>query len=393
MLNGKSRLCKWIQTNIVRVSEWYRPTKAERDLYRRKFMPRSTEYAELVHSNPGYALRMILGGKMYRMTHHEFASHDDTVSGPTQERKPSIFDHAEFTYKVDFPKRRLKTLYGKDWVTIPFLSDEVVIVLDELKLSGRHEETLSCIDSSPANLREQNQEKSYAKRKARHKRRSNTDTTESTVKLNKILLNGAAAGDTKLVAKSIRKGANVNARDEVNGTALHAAAHGQHHEVVSLLLAKGADCDIKLKSGRTALHVAAFNGYTGIAGSLLEKGADVNAVDSEYGSVLRAATFLSHMSMLKLLLEKSANVEAEGRDAFKNALLLGDSQMLELLIEKGIDIQEVGPDALMRAVSLGHTDTVRLLLEKGAQVNKKVREKARILGLDEIRQLFQESDR
>ena len=63
-------------------------------------------------------------------------------------------------------------------------------------------------------------------------------------------------GDAKEAADLLASGADVNAREDRQGTALHLAAQNNHLEVVLLLLEQNADVNIANRSGQTPLHVA-----------------------------------------------------------------------------------------------------------------------------------------
>lgn len=66
----------------------------------------------------------------------------------------------------------------------------------------------------------------------------------------------ALVGDTHAVQLLLEKGANVNARNQDGGTALHAAAFLGRSDIVDLLLAKGADLQVKNNDGSTPIASA-----------------------------------------------------------------------------------------------------------------------------------------
>ena len=76
-------------------------------------------------------------------------------------------------------------------------------------------------------------------------------------------LHGAArAGDVEKLKKQISSGANVNARDEGNRTALHWAAHEGQLACLTVLLDAGADVHATNKNNNTPLHLASSWGNT-----------------------------------------------------------------------------------------------------------------------------------
>ena len=71
----------------------------------------------------------------------------------------------------------------------------------------------------------------------------------------------------------LMRGANINARDNVGGTALmDASAYGETG-IASALLDKGASIDARNRDGYTALMWAANNGQIVVAKLLIDKGA------------------------------------------------------------------------------------------------------------------------
>jgi len=83
------------------------------------------------------------------------------------------------------------------------------------------------------------------------------------------------------VRELLEQGADVNARDDIGRTPLHATTSWCFVDVARLLIEHGADVNAKDKEGRTPLHVAVLWRAVEIVKLLLEQGADVNAKDKE----------------------------------------------------------------------------------------------------------------
>jgi uncharacterized protein len=81
-------------------------------------------------------------------------------------------------------------------------------------------------------------------------------------------------GDVDAVREHLARGADTNARDRYDQTALMLAAHGGHLAVVETLLAHGADTDVTAKYGLSALMLSIVAGHADIARLLARAGAD-----------------------------------------------------------------------------------------------------------------------
>ena len=84
------------------------------------------------------------------------------------------------------------------------------------------------------------------------------------------LIEAIKKGSAAIVHAFLAKGADVNARDEHGGSALHWAAARGKTEIVSLLVQSGADVKALDSQGQTALDVARKRGRAEIA-VLLER--------------------------------------------------------------------------------------------------------------------------
>lgn len=80
---------------------------------------------------------------------------------------------------------------------------------------------------------------------------------------------------------------------------------------MQLLLDRGAKVNVVGGSFHTALHAAAHQGHENIVNMLLEAEADVGIVGGKYGSALDAATLNGHVNVV----ERLRNAEREREEA------------------------------------------------------------------------------
>ena len=200
------------------------------------------------------------------------------------------------------------------------------------------------------------------------------------------LMYAAAYGSVDAVKALIDAGADVNAKNAFDATALMWAVNDI--EKVRLLLAKGADVNAKSKMGRSPLLMAASDDRGApVVKLLLAKGAQVDARDSiETTALIQAA----NREIAQLLIAKDASVNAKNKGGFTplmSAAGLGDTEWVKMLLAKGADVNAVstpsfggvknGPIALgsftplLLAVAYGAPDLVKVLIDAGADVNAK----------------------
>ena len=105
-------------------------------------------------------------------------------------------------------------------------------------------------------------------------------------------------------------GADIDARDIHNATALHWPSQEGHVEVVQLLLEHGATLNVQNTHNKdTALHLASLTGRLEVARLLLDHGADVH-VRNIYGlTPFLVATEKKHDDVAQLLLDRGAESE------------------------------------------------------------------------------------
>jgi ankyrin repeat protein len=185
----------------------------------------------------------------------------------------------------------------------------------------------------------------------------------------------ASEGDSAAVQAFLEQGADVNARDQWERTALYYAAEKGHKEVVELLLEHGADVNARDQGGRTALQHPAEKGYEEVVELLLEHGADVNACGDWGWTPLHSAVNNGHDEIVELLIAKGANVnprDGDVRTPLHYAVEKGHTDIVELLITGGANVNardRASRTPLHYAAEKGHKKIVELLLAHEADVN------------------------
>jgi ankyrin repeat protein len=213
--------------------------------------------------------------------------------------------------------------------------------------------------------------------------------------------------DTGAVKSLLQKGADPNARNDANATALMWATDDAAK--TRLLLDHGADPNARSDMGRTALIIATKrNGSADVVKLLLDHGANPSAQASGlFGpeTPLAEAMYAGDETVFRMLLDKGADRKAAGPvalafafrarcekcvadlmqgagpdvltpAAFFVAPPLGPAFATKALVERGVDANAKGPDGLSlitiaSAAESFPLDTLRALIEKGADINVK----------------------
>src|ERR1035437_10604970 len=115
-----------------------------------------------------------------------------------------------------------------------------------------------------------------------------------------LLMHAAAFGSSEAVKLLLESGAQVNAKNGLEATALILGAGNA--EKARMLVENGADVNAHSKLGRTPLMVAAScGGCSATVKLLLDKGADPKAADKQGNTALNEAAWADNSASVKLL--------------------------------------------------------------------------------------------
>ena len=160
--------------------------------------------------------------------------------------------------------------------------------------------------------------------------------------------------------------------------ALRQAVSEEDLEAVKRLIKKGADVNAKNENGKTPLNIAVVLGYVEIAQLLIKKGADVNAKDIYGRTPLHNAVMDKRIDLMKLLLDSGADINAKDNDLeftpLHRAVIYGPLEIAQLLIEEGADVNAkdiYGRTPLNRAAEKDDLEAARLLIAEGAEIDAK----------------------
>jgi ankyrin repeat protein len=197
--------------------------------------------------------------------------------------------------------------------------------------------------------------------------------------LDDLLIETSSTGNTGMAEVLIKRGANVNARDKNNNSALFLAfafgrlAQGRPKDMIKLLIDNGADINsIEDSTGTTlAIKASAHLGRLEEFKEYLDRKPNLNAINDKGDTVLSVALWTKQMDKVDLLIEKGVNIDMKnsyGRTALMEMAMHGNLEGAKFLIEKQADIHvkdDRGRTALRLAAISGHQEIAALLLSHG----------------------------
>ncbi|GAA2893811.1 ankyrin repeat domain-containing protein [Microbacterium esteraromaticum] len=157
-------------------------------------------------------------------------------------------------------------------------------------------------------------------------------------------LASAAAGDLEGVKAALAEGADTNAVDREEATAILLAARGGHLDVVRALIAEGVDIDAQDQTCSNPFLFGCINDQLELVKIMAEAGADLKRLTRMGGNGLTPAAEKGHLEVVRYLLENTRiNVNLTnnlGWTALIETIILGDGgpvrqQIVELLLAHG----------------------------------------------------------
>lgn len=160
--------------------------------------------------------------------------------------------------------------------------------------------------------------------------------------INQELIDAACKNNIDRVKELIESGASVNAKNILGGYAsLHYAAINSNKNLAELLISNGADVDARDNYNATALLLATQYGFEDIAQLLINKDADINTKDKDGYAPLHVAAVKGNKDITELLINNGADISPKistvGYTPLCLAIKENNKVMVELLLEAGAD--------------------------------------------------------
>lgn len=188
---------------------------------------------------------------------------------------------------------------------------------------------------------------------------------------------GVAAIRTQgeMVGFLIEQGADVNRRDRKADCPLSFAVYGRDEAIIQQMLDAGADLYFRNPQGETLLHIACQRGVPEFTKHLLENGAEIDAQAQGGGTPVGYAAMGGHAEIVQLLLDRGADPNTTPPGEISPLIFTSWRNQVEcarILLENGAKVDHPGfhnSTALINAAERSSAEMVALLVEHGAAVN------------------------
>jgi ankyrin repeat protein len=191
------------------------------------------------------------------------------------------------------------------------------------------------------------------------------------------LMRAAAAGQYLIVKMLLDRGADVNAVNIDNETALIMAAQKGDYRSIEALLGSGAieKADLKAEEGKSALMQAASRGYAEAVKMMLKKGVKPDVRNQKQQTALTLAVNNNHIEATSALVKGGADVNVKNRihwTPLMESAANNRMDIVKILLRSGADVNakdSFGETALMQAAYEAYVEIADILIKKGADVN------------------------
>jgi ankyrin repeat protein len=179
----------------------------------------------------------------------------------------------------------------------------------------------------------------------------------------------------EMVTFLIEHGADVNHRDRKADCPLSFAVYGKDETIIKQLVVAGADLWFRNPNGETLMHIAGMRGLIEFVTYLVDHGSDMEAKSSNGGTPLGFAAMGGQTEVVQLLLDRGANPNPASLEEVTPLIFTCWRNQVEcarLLLANGATVNfadERGNTALQIATSHCSVEMVQLLIDHGADVN------------------------
>jgi len=188
------------------------------------------------------------------------------------------------------------------------------------------------------------------------------------------LMSAAGRGDLRIFKMMLAMGANPNALDKGQNTAILMAAYHSQREMVRRLIELHADVNVPGSFGFSPLGAAAMRGDVEIVKMLLAAGARLDVHDYAGGTPLLNAIRYQRDDNIKELLKAGANVDIadnKGETPLMAAAQIGRLDYVEALLARRAFTGTRNPEgntALYYAIFEGYDEVAKRLIKAGTMV-------------------------
>ena len=144
-------------------------------------------------------------------------------------------------------------------------------------------------------------------------------------------------GNQEIIDSLLAKGADVNAKDNLENTPLHIAAVEGNEETIQKLLSNSkVDIDAKNQAGDTPFHTATKNKKSAAVRALLQfKGIGINVVNRNGNTSLDIAAGNGDVAIMKILLNNHADIriDEDGNTLLHKAVESAEKDAIQLLLD------------------------------------------------------------
>lgn len=180
----------------------------------------------------------------------------------------------------------------------------------------------------------------------------------------------------KLIKLFLDAGADINATNKNNCTALIYSIESDFSQIFQLLLEQGADVTIADRYSATPLYYAISYGNITAAEQLIKTGKALDILSSNGTSALWNAIDKKLYDIAEKLIAAGADVnihEGNNKTPLYKAWYQGNYDLFKLLIEKGADVNvkdSKGKTIIFHTIWSSNSKFTELLIENGADINQ-----------------------